>query len=110
MAWAPTPKERQVWLRIRLSVAAWAYEVHDVSIMTDEQYDRLCLEVDTKLTTGNRRMDKFFRDHFDPSTGQWVHKHPEKGWLEGTYQRFWGEEDRGRGVDEGAPFLPLRGD
>ena len=86
-----SPKERQVWLRIRLSVAAWAYEVHDVSIMPDTDFDRLCMEVDPKVSTGNRKLDKFFRESFDPSTGQWVHKHPEKGKLEGLYRRYWGE-------------------
>jgi hypothetical protein len=77
-----TPKERQRWLRIRLSVAAWAYEVQDRTIMSDATYDRLCLEVDTSITTGNKRLDTFFKRHFDPNTGVWVRKHPEPRKLE----------------------------
>lgn len=32
-----------------------------------------------------------------PSTGQWVHMHPDKGRLEGLYQRYWrgGDEEEG---------------
>lgn len=84
-----SPVEMERWRRIRLSVAAWAYEVHDVSIMPDAVFDKMCLDVDVKVSTGHRKLDQFFRKEFDPSTGVWVHKHPEKGKLEGIYQRFW---------------------
>lgn len=84
-----TPVERQRWLRIRLSVAAWAYEFHSTSIMSDHDYDRLCLEVDPEIETGNKKLDRFFRAEFNSSTGQWVHRHPEKEKLEGLYQRYW---------------------
>lgn len=59
--------------------------------MPDELYDRLCMEVDPKIGTGNRKLDTFFRKHFDPSTGMWVLKHPEQGKLEAIYQRVWRE-------------------
>jgi len=55
--------------------------------MSDHEFDRLCLEVDTAISTGNRKMDNFFRNHFDPSTGQWVNRHPEKGGLENILLR-----------------------
>ena len=71
-------KERQRWLRIRLSVAAYAYEFEATSIMSDGEFDKMSLEVDLKITTGNRKLDAFFRREFNPDTGQWVHKHPER--------------------------------
>jgi hypothetical protein len=80
--------ERQRWLRIRLAVAAYAYEIENDSIMTDGDYDRLCLEVDPSISTGNRKLDAFFRKHFDPSTGSWVHYHPEKHKLRHIYRKY----------------------
>lgn len=77
--------ERERWLRIRLALAAYAYEFEGDSIMSDAEFDRLSLEVDTSIPTGNRKLDNFFRKHFDPSTGQWVHMHPEKGKLRQLY-------------------------
>ena len=72
-----TDVEYQRWLRIRLSIAAYAYEIKADSIMDDAEFDSLSLEVDTSIKTGNKKMDKFFETEFDPSTGQWIHKHPE---------------------------------
>lgn len=80
-----TRVERERWLRIRLAVAAYAYEVENDSIMSDAEFDRLSLEVDVSIKTGNRKLDNFFSKHFDPSTGQWVHKHPEKRKLRDIY-------------------------
>lgn len=88
MRWGTTPAERQRWLRIRLSVAAWTYEMHSVSIMSDAEFDRLCLEVDPGVSTGNRKLDRFFREVFSPHTGQWVHRHPEKEKLERIAQKY----------------------
>lgn len=78
--------------RILLSVAAWAYEEHDESIMSDADFDALCLKIRPAIPTGNRKLDRFFRNIFDPSTGQWVHKHPDKGGLERVYQEYYGVE------------------
>lgn len=61
--------DAQTRLRIRLAVAAWAYEVYNVSIMSDAEYDALSKEVDVSINTGNAVMDSFFRQHFDASTG-----------------------------------------
>jgi hypothetical protein len=68
----------QTRLRIRLSVAAYAYELENVSIMTDHEFDALCLKVDTSIATGNRQLDTFFKRHFEPASGFWVRKHPEQ--------------------------------
>lgn len=76
MTWG-TPKEIERRRRIRLSVWAYAYEVLDVSLVSDEVFDSEAKLVDLKVSTGNRRLDTFFRKHFADFTGQWVHKHPD---------------------------------
>ena len=76
-------------MRIRLSIAAYAYEKHADSIMSDGEYDKLSLEVDTSIETGNKKMDKFFAEHFDPSTGQWIYKHPELKQIKELYWKHY---------------------
>lgn len=78
----------QTRLRIRLSVAAYAYEYYSDSIMSDGEFDRLSELVDLSIKTGNRKMDNFFNKHFEPATGMWVRKHPDKAGLENIYQRY----------------------
>ena len=85
-----TDVEYQRWLRIRLSIAAYAYEIKADSIMEDFQFDSLSLEVDTSIKTGNKKMDKFFETEFDPSTGQWIHKHPELKRIAELYGKHYG--------------------
>lgn len=65
-----------------VAVAAYAYEFLNTPIMTDAQFDRMCLRIKTERSTGNRKLDKWFIQNFDPSTGMWVHKHPDKAGLE----------------------------
>jgi len=87
-AWGSTV-EKQIRLRIRLSVAAYAYEICNESIMTDHEFDKKCLEIDPSIETGNKKMDKFFKEEFDPSTGQWIHKHPELAGIINIYKKFY---------------------
>jgi hypothetical protein len=75
--------------RITLSVAAWAYEKHDEQLMSDHDYDALCEKIRPEMSTGNRKMDNFFKKHFDPNTGQWVHKHPQKAHLELLWRDYY---------------------
>jgi len=81
--------EKQTRLRIKLTVAAYAYEVENTEIMSDHEFDRKCLEVDKSVNTGNRVLDKFFREQFDPSTGQWIHLHPELDKVKKTYEKYY---------------------
>ena len=81
--------EKEVRRRIKLSVAAYAYEFKDAQIISDAEFDKMCLEVDVKVDTGNKVMDSFFKKHFDPSTGQWIHKHPELAKIAQLYERFY---------------------
>ncbi len=80
--------ERQRWLRIRLAIAAYAYEYLNISIMSDGEFDSLSLEVNLRIRTGNEKLDEFFEKRFDPSTGSWVHHHPEKPKLATLYVRY----------------------
>jgi hypothetical protein len=87
-AWG-TEVEKEVRNRIKLSVAAYAYEVHSDSIMSDGEFDHLALQINQNLPTGNSIIDKFFVEQFSPYTGQWIHNHPDKPGLEKLYQKYY---------------------
>ena len=74
--------------RIKLSVAAYAYEFDNISIMSDAEFDQLAEKINVQVVTGNELMDDFFREHFSPYTGQWIHKHPNKAKLDDIYVKF----------------------
>jgi len=84
-----SPVEQERRNRIRLSIAAYAYEIESDSIMSDSEYDKLCMDITVSVRTGNRRMDKFFRDKFDEFTGQWIHKHPELHKIKNLYEKHY---------------------
>ena len=75
--------------RIRISVAAYAYEYLDMPIMSDGDFDALSHQINTKKKTGNETLDKFFEEHFVADSGMWVYKHPEKEKLKYIYERFY---------------------
>jgi hypothetical protein len=70
-----------------LSVAAYAYEVHDDPVMSDAEFDALADKINIQVVTGNETLDDFFREHFSPHTGQWIHNHPDKAGLERVYAK-----------------------
>lgn len=74
--------------RIRLSVAAYAYEYLDKSVMTDAEFDELALKIKPEEKTGNRKMDNFFKKHFTTDTGMWIRKHPEIPKLDYIYKNY----------------------
>ena len=80
-----TTKELERRNRIRLSLWAYAYEFKSISMVSDDVFDTLSKAINVSQTTGNRKLDKFFRDEFNPDTGMWVHKHPELIKLEWLY-------------------------
>lgn len=61
--------------RMRLALAAYAYEFEDDSIMSDQEFDALAKAIRPDVRTGNAEMDNFFATEFNPCTGQWVHVH-----------------------------------
>lgn len=76
--------------RIRIAVAAWAYEHNHKPSMSDGDYDALSERVHShrNVSTGNHRLDRFFQRSFDPDTGLWVHRHPNIAGLENIYARY----------------------
>ena len=73
--------ERERKRRIDVAVWAYAYEIENVSIVDDATFDREALLIRPEMSTGNGRLDRFFRAEFSPHTGQWVHRHPDKAGL-----------------------------
>ena len=74
--------------RIKLSVAAYAYEFVGDSIMSDHEYDKLSRKINPNEETGNDMMDKFFKTQFQPDTGMWIRVHPELGKLDYIYTTY----------------------
>lgn len=84
-----TDVDKEKHNRTRLSLAAYSYEFDNRSIMSDGEFDKLALQINPQVATGNDKLDKFFREHFDPSTGMWIHKHPELQKLRELYERLY---------------------
>lgn len=79
--------------RHRINVALWAYayEVMDDPLVSDEKYDEVCREINPSISTGNVIMDEFFRNEFDSSTGMWIYKHPNIEGLRQIYSKLTGK-------------------
>lgn len=73
-----TPSEQQTWIRIRLLVAAYAYEFENSPIMDDAAFDDLCKQVDLDIATSRPDMDAWFRLNFTTYTGSWVNSLPKR--------------------------------
>lgn len=84
-----TPVERERRNRILVAVAAFAYEMLSVSIMSDEAFDNLASEINPSRPTGRPDIDAFFRKHFNPHTGMWIHHHPDLAGVRRIYERHW---------------------
>ena len=74
--------------RIRLSLAAYAYEYKDDPIMSDDEFDSLAKKINVDESTGNRKLDNFFKKHFETDTGMWIRKHPELSKIDFIYQNY----------------------
>ena len=77
---------REIRNRIRLSLASYAYEFHDDSLMTDAEYDKLSREINPNEKTGNELIDRFFREEFMVDSGMWIRRHPELDKLKLIYE------------------------
>jgi biotin synthase-related radical SAM superfamily protein len=84
-----TPEETERRNRIKLSVAAYAYEFDNTSIMSDAEFDEFARLIDPQMSTNNQVLDQFFRTEFQPDTGQWIHKHPELDKVKQLYLRVY---------------------
>ena len=63
--------------RVRLTVAAYAYEFFNTQLMTDHEFDALALSINPRISTGNDKLDEFFRTEFVTFSGVWIHNHPD---------------------------------
>lgn len=81
--------ERERRNRIRLAVYAYAYELRDESLATDHEFDQLARSIDPAVTTGNAVLDQFFRDHYQPDSGMWIHQHPDLDGIATIYHRYY---------------------
>lgn len=72
-----TTVEVETWRRIRLSVAAYAYEYENSCIMSDSSFDMMSLQIDLRIDTTRPDLDSWWRKSFNPSTGMWIRSHPE---------------------------------
>ena len=84
-----TPKEVETRRRIIVSVWAYAYEFCANSIVPDHIFDAECylLAAGLHIDTDRMDLDYWFRGMFDPSTGLWIHKHPELDKISKLYER-----------------------
>jgi hypothetical protein len=73
-------------IRIRLTLAAVAYEIFNDPLMPDADFDALALRVDINVPTGADEIDWFFIENFDPATGMWVYNHPELNKVKAYYK------------------------
>lgn len=80
--------------RIRLSVACYAYEFGFDHVMTDAEWDELAKAIRPNMMTGNKVMDKFFREEFKPFTGQWIHAHPELDRVAYLYTQYYAGKEK----------------
>lgn len=103
----PDPIDRRPWGelselvrhdRIKISVAAYAYEFNHSPIMSDEDYDELAKRVhrQIKVATGEGRLDRWFKRHFNPDTGMWIHRHPDLSGIINIHARYYHKPKRRR--------------
>lgn len=102
-------------LRIRLAVAAYDYEIMNgiLGLMTDNEFDFNCQQVDLDVPTGSPNHDKWWRDNFDPSTGQWVYGYPDHVGLARIWHSLRQSQKQGVQPDERSvesASVLLRGD
>jgi len=72
--------------RIRLSIAAYAYEVLDRPIMSDSEFDKLAASIRRYQGTCHPLLDEFFVTQFSAMSGMWIHDHPELAKIKALYQ------------------------
>lgn len=85
----PVRRMKEIRNRIRLSIYAYAYEFKNESLISDGEFDKMALEIEPDIMTSNEKLDKFFFEEFDSSTGQWIHKHPELEKVAKLYDKYY---------------------
>lgn len=80
--------EKETRKRIKLAVAAYAYEICNTPVLTDEQFDNLAKSVNLSVSTSRPDLDEWFRREFETDTGMWIWKHPELARIGEIYERY----------------------
>lgn len=88
MTWG-TSIEQEIRRRIQVSVAAYAYEFENLSIMPDGVWDMLAQRIDPTQGTCHPELDEFFASKFSPMTGMWIHDHPDLPGIKRTFDRYY---------------------
>ena len=78
--------EVERWLRIKLLLAAYAYEIASAPILTDAQFDELARLSNKTITTGKH--DAWWRENFTPYTGQWIYDFPDLTGIEARFNKL----------------------
>lgn len=86
MTWG-TPAEKETHRRIKIAVWAYAYEIANDPIVSDAVFDVAAYQINLSLDTGMPHLDGWFRKHFKPFTGQWIHNHPQLDRIREIYER-----------------------
>jgi hypothetical protein len=84
-----SPVEIEVRKRIGIAVAAYAYEIANTPIMTDDQFDWAAEQINRRMGTCHPILDEFFATQFSPMTGMWIHQHPELDGIKRTFTHYY---------------------
>lgn len=87
MPWG-NPVELETRARIQIAVAAYAYELVDRPLIDDATFDEAAKAIDLSIDTSRPDLDHWFRENFQPHTGQWIHNHPELAKIAALYIRI----------------------
>ncbi len=71
--------------RIRLCIFAYAYEVMSAPLISDAEFDKIAMSVDVRIDGG---LQDFWKTHFHPWTGQWIHSHPNFDGIKKLHARW----------------------
>lgn len=93
-----SPVEAERAARIKLALAAYAYEYLSVSIMSDHEFDALARSIKPDMATWtdqtdpgqikrSKKLDRFFKTKFHADTGMWIHQHPDLKGIASIYAR-----------------------
>lgn len=78
---------KEIWYRIRVSMAAYSYECLNEIFMDDHEFDALSLKIRPEIKTGKPILDDFFATKFVPSTGMWIRSHPDLIGIAALYEK-----------------------
>lgn len=95
-----SPVEIERRNRICVLLWAYAYEIKAVSLVSDHEFDRVCLLIDPLVDTGHAA-DAWFLTEFHPCTGSWIHSFPFLDGIKKMYQRVTAPQP----VDDGSDLV-----